>query len=172
MTLMGWLGHKTSTSQSKLFKLPSIISIFYSIYCALIRLRYTDWSGHYLSGTDAPKTHFQRIPIQISQLTFFRIPLCEWHTCYVLFCIFCEDLYKYIATDKKGIHIIFFLFLDENICCGYLAEALLMSTHNIRFRREIRKNQHFLDVKSALSVAMQIEYFFYQTYFLTVRLVF
>ena len=23
-----------------------------------------------------------------------------------------------IATDKRGIHIIFFLFLDENKCCG------------------------------------------------------
>ena len=29
----------------------------------------------------------------------------------------------YIATDKRGIHIIFFLFLDENICCGYSLEA-------------------------------------------------
>ena len=25
----------------------------------------------------------------------------------------------YIATDKRGIHTIFFLFLHENICCGY-----------------------------------------------------
>ena len=31
---------------------------------------------------------------------------------------------KYIiATDKRGIHIIFFLFLDEYICCGYSLEA-------------------------------------------------
>ena len=31
---------------------------------------------------------------------------------------------KYIiATDKRGSHIIFFLFLDENICCGYSLEA-------------------------------------------------
>ena len=29
-----------------------------------------------------------------------------------------------------------------------------MSTHNICFRGEIRKYQHFLDEKSALSVAM------------------
>ena len=29
----------------------------------------------------------------------------------------------YIATDKRGIHIIFFLFLDENICCEYSLEA-------------------------------------------------
>ena len=28
-----------------------------------------------------------------------------------------------IATDKRGIHIIFFLFLHENICCGYSLEA-------------------------------------------------
>ena len=28
-----------------------------------------------------------------------------------------------IATDKRGIHIIFFLFLKENICCGYSLEA-------------------------------------------------
>ena len=30
---------------------------------------------------------------------------------------------RIIATDKRGIHIIFFLFLDENICCGYSLEA-------------------------------------------------
>ena len=28
-----------------------------------------------------------------------------------------------IATDKRGIHIIFFLFLNKNICCGYSLEA-------------------------------------------------
>ena len=28
-----------------------------------------------------------------------------------------------IALDKRGIHIIFFLFLHENICCGYSLEA-------------------------------------------------
>ena len=28
-----------------------------------------------------------------------------------------------IATDKRGIHIIFFLFLHENICCGYSLEV-------------------------------------------------
>ena len=33
-----------------------------------------------------------------------------------------------------------FLFLSQKLCCGYLLEvALLMSTHNIRFRGEIRK---------------------------------
>ena len=29
----------------------------------------------------------------------------------------------YIATDKRGIHIIFFLFLEKNICCGYSLEG-------------------------------------------------
>ena len=29
----------------------------------------------------------------------------------------------HIATDKRGIHIIFFLFLDENICCEYSLEV-------------------------------------------------
>ena len=28
-----------------------------------------------------------------------------------------------IASDKRGIHIIFFLFLHENICCGYSLEV-------------------------------------------------
>ena len=28
-----------------------------------------------------------------------------------------------IATDKRGYHIISFLFLDEYICCGYSLEA-------------------------------------------------
>ena len=28
-----------------------------------------------------------------------------------------------IATDKRGIHIIFFLFLHENVCCGYSLEV-------------------------------------------------
>ena len=42
----------------------------------------------------------------------------------------------------------FFLYLNGNICCGYsleaprLNEALLMSTHNICFRSDIRKNIH------------------------------
>ena len=39
--------------------------------------------------------------------------------------------------------LIFFLFLCKNLCCGthskHLSEALLMSTHNIPFHREIRK---------------------------------
>ena len=29
----------------------------------------------------------------------------------------------YIATDKRDIHILFFLFLNKNICCGYSLEA-------------------------------------------------
>ena len=44
-----------------------------------------------------------------------------------------------ITSDKKGIkiHGFFFLFLHENVCCGYSLEAplkkkmLLMSTHNM-----------------------------------------
>ena len=44
-----------------------------------------------------------------------------------------------ITTDK-GISIIVFLSLDENICYGYyLGEVLLMSTYNICFCWEIRK---------------------------------
>ena len=54
---------------------------------------------------------------------------------------------NFIATDKRGIHIIFFLFLHENICCGThqkrLGEALLMNTHNICFCGEIRKISAF-----------------------------
>ena len=54
----------------------------------------------------------------------------------LLICIFTSDIFswqgsnfpqcfktKNIATDKRGIHIIFFLFLDENICCGFSLEA-------------------------------------------------
>ena len=54
-------------------------------------------------------------------------------------------MYMPIGLDKSGYQVISFLFLDENICCGYtlegLAEALLMSTHNICFCQEIRKIQ-------------------------------
>ena len=28
-----------------------------------------------------------------------------------------------IATEKRGIQIIFFLFLNENVCCGYSLEV-------------------------------------------------
>ena len=63
---------------------------------------------------------------------------------------------------RGGSHMIFFLFLHENICCGYslkrLGEALLMSTHNICFRAEIRKVSIFFvekkKKKSTLSGAM------------------
>ena len=63
----------------------------------------------------------------------------------------------YIATDMVIFFIrkmlISFLFLHENICCWYSleAEALLMSTHNIGFRGEIRK---ILCGYPLLSVAM------------------
>ena len=33
-----------------------------------------------------------------------------------------------IATDKRGIHVIFFLFLHKYICCGYSLEAPPRST--------------------------------------------
>ena len=36
----------------------------------------------------------------------------------------------YIATDKRGIHIIFSLFLHENICCGYSLEVPQQGTSN------------------------------------------
>ena len=64
---------------------------------------------------------------------------------------------------RGDIHIIFFLFLHENICCGYsleaprwgasnsttiyVFEALLMSTHNICFRGEIRQISAFFQWK-------------------------
>ena len=35
-----------------------------------------------------------------------------------------------IAPDKRGIHIIFFLFFHENICCGYSLEAPQQGTSN------------------------------------------
>ena len=62
-----------------------------------------------------------------------------------------EKIFKciYIATDKKGIHILFFLFLDENICCWYSLEAPRRGAsnehHNICFRREIRKISAFFE---------------------------
>ena len=36
----------------------------------------------------------------------------------------------HIASDKRGIHIIFFLFLHENICCGYSLEAPRLGASN------------------------------------------
>ena len=48
-----------------------------------------------------------------------------------------------IFQIRVAIYIIFFIFLYENICCGYSLEAsleaLIMSTHNICFHGEIRK---------------------------------
>ena len=42
----------------------------------------------------------------------------------------CENSGQSVAPDKRGIHIIVFLFLHENICLGYSleSEVLLMST--------------------------------------------
>ena len=39
---------------------------------------------------------------------------------------------------------IFFLFLHVSICCEYSLETLLMSTHNICFSGEIRKNINWM----------------------------
>ena len=39
-------------------------------------------------------------------------------------------LTPHIATDKRGIHMIFLLFLEENICCGYSLEVSLRGTSN------------------------------------------
>ena len=53
-----------------------------------------------------------------------------------------------------------FLFLYENMCCGYsleVPEALLMSTHNICFHTEIRKiSVLFSGKKKAISGAMEV----------------
>ena len=55
----------------------------------------------------------------------------------------CCDSYECKAPDKRRIHIIFFLFLNENICCGYSLEVprgdASNEYHNICFHREIRK---------------------------------
>ena len=46
------------------------------------------------------------------------------------------------SSRQNGVLIFFFLFLHENICCGYslgmLEEALLMNIHNLCFHGEIR----------------------------------
>ena len=48
---------------------------------------------------------------------------------------------------RGDIHIIFFLFLLENICCGYSLEAARRAAsneyHNICFHEEIRKISAF-----------------------------
>ena len=53
---------------------------------------------------------------------------------------------SYIEYPDYDIY--FFLFLKENICCGYSLQVphqvLLISTHNICFLQEIRKNNNFL----------------------------
>ena len=56
-----------------------------------------------------------------------------------------------IATDKRGIHIIFLWFLHENICCGYSLEVPRRGAsneyHNICFCGEIRKISAFFGWK-------------------------
>ena len=65
-----------------------------------------------------------------------------------------------IATDKRGYPHNIFLFLHENICCGYSITAPRQGASNEypqhTFSREIIRYQHFSDEKSALSVAMSI----------------
>ena len=64
----------------------------------------------------------------------------------------------HLALSKTSVQImryIFFLFLSENICCGYSSEVfktLLMSTHNICFLWEIRKKVNFQASKSWLDM--------------------
>ena len=58
---------------------------------------------------------------------------------------FCSD--SHIATDKRGDPHNIFVFLHENICCGYSLEAPRRGAsneyHNICFRGEIRKISAF-----------------------------
>ena len=67
--------------------------------------------------------------------------------------MFLKDLAKYPV--KKGIQIVFFLFLHKNICYGYRLEVPQLGTSNeypkMCFSAEIRKFQYFLlEKKNAL----------------------
>ena len=62
-------------------------------------------------------------------------------------CILAPDNVLFFSTEKL---LIFFLLLYENICFGthqkHLTEAILMSTHNIYFHEEIKKqNKYYLE---------------------------
>ena len=54
-----------------------------------------------------------------------------------------------ISLDKSGIRSVFFLFVHENICCGYSLKVPQRGTsneyHNICFRGQIRKISILLD---------------------------
>ena len=67
---------------------------------------------------------------------------------------FFPPLNGFIATDKRGIHIIFFLFLHKNVCCGYSLEEPRRGAsneyHNICFRGEIRNISAFFGGKKHL----------------------
>ena len=57
---------------------------------------------------------------------------------------------------------IFFLFLNENLCCGYLLEAPLRGASNENQQhmfslRNKKRYRHFSNEKSALSVAMYLD---------------
>ena len=77
---------------------------------------------------------------------------------------FCGRWYAFIATNRGGIHIIFFLFLYKNVCCGYSLEApcqaLLMSTHNICICREIRKISAFFGWKTYFICCYELHVYF------------
>ena len=56
----------------------------------------------------------------------------------------CENSGQSLAPDKRGIHIIVFLFLHENICLGYSleSEVLLMSTITDVFVEKYEQEAH------------------------------
>ena len=67
----------------------------------------------------------------------------------------------FIGLEKRGYQVNIFLFLHENICCGYSLEAPHRGAsneyHNICFRGEIRKISILLGwKKSALARAMYL----------------
>ena len=86
------------------------------------------------------KTLFRSSPVSFFFLCFELLPCMTGNKN-------CDPAAHSIATDKRVIHIIFFLFLHENICCGYSLEAPRQGAsneyHNICFRGEIRKISTF-----------------------------
>ena len=64
-------------------------------------------------------------------------------------------LFRRCVPDGKVGVLIFFLFLHENVCCGYSSECelLVMNTHNIWFCGEIKVLCGYL---SSLSVAVHL----------------
>ena len=65
------------------------------------------------------------------------------------------------SSRYKVIHIIFFLFLNENICCGYLLEMPWQGTSNEFlhvFSWRNKKNISTFKLKNALAGAMQFSW--------------